>query len=341
MITILPTAFTYLDVLLVPQHSKIDSRSQVSTTVHINDFEFKHPIIPANMKSIMGKDMASEIIKSGGLVCYHRFNGIEEQLSTFLELGSNNFAISIGVNGEEIDNVKRFVDVGGKIICLDIAHADSKHALDMVRTLRSAHRGLLIIAGNVATKSGAERLWNAGADVVKVGIGSSGICSTRINAGAGFPQLSALIDVYDYLEDTGIKDKYIIADGGISEPGSIVKALTRSHMVMVGNLFSACIETPGYVFNGKDIGLDERCQYKMYVGSSTHKDKYIEGVRSYVKCKGNFADVLERNLQGLRSGCSYQGVDNLVDLRESPIFVQLSNAGIKESGIHSVDKVIS
>ena len=205
---------------------------------------------------------------------------------------------------------------------------------------------------------GAERLWYAGADIVKVGIGPGSLCTTRIETGNGIPQLTALIDIANRkawitnpnatefisnIKEGGIKKMmedefkgtitrpiYTIADGGIKSAGDIVKALCFSDMVMAGNLFAGCNEAPGTIIN---IGGRT---YKEYVGSSTHKGNHVEGVAAMVDCKGPYSNILTKLTEGLRSGCSYQGAHNLDELRKNPQFIKISSAGLRESHPHDV-----
>lgn len=741
MYKILENGITFSDVLLVPNYSEIQSREFVNTSVQIKDVIFNHPIVPANMKSVMSYDMAKAIVNSGGLCIYHRFCSDNDQLNIFLKLRTdfgegkikyspyNHFAISVGTKDVNYLNVQRFIQEGGRFVCIDIAHGDSSNCIETIKDLRNWFGDkIIIIAGNIATSGGAKRLWDAGADVVKSGIGSgcfaagtrvlmsnglykniedivigdrvinkdgnpvvvknaictgtkkvikfrsnssiqytyvtpdhqylvgdlsgstnvaskgeiykildkndishkekykwlsisenkfssaqtmllfpkqinfelqetfkiqlnkrnggngrgeikisycidseliptydlgyifgtflgdgtanccefdnsksgrvfwyfgkneidianklikcikntlpntdpthtikdnmitvslyykpladylftfgkkdkkylptnllvnnldyltgiydglldsdgyhtkdgrdslsntsinvielfnvlsiivnkilpsisikaptagnlkncnianckpsyisripktkkfhftknyqiirvykenyddsielelpvydievecdthsfianntivhNSICSTRTNTGNGVPQLSALIDVYTYLTENKITDKYIIADGGITNSGDIVKALCFSHMIMSGGLFSACDESSGELIDGEDIGLIPGVKYKSHNGSSTHKTTYVEGAKTFVKSNGKYNVVLSTLLQGVRSGCSYQGVNNLVDLREAPVFIKISSSSLKESGIHGVDKVV-
>lgn len=326
------------DVLLVPQYSDIESRSNVDITVNMGQFKFSNPIIPANMKTVTGKEMAFKVAKSGGLAILHRFMTNGDQLGIAQEIVSNglenNFALSIGVKISERDMVEDFVFLGGKIICIDIAHGDSNQCIEMIKWIKKFHPSLFIIAGNVATASGSERLWKAGADAVKVGIGPGSLCTTRVETGNGVPQLTALMDVYERRKElyrtTIMSQLYIIADGGIKSAGDIVKALCFSDMVMAGNLFAGCDETPGNIIN-----IDGR-QYKEYVGSSTHKSNHIEGVAAIVPYKGSYDSIQNRLIEGIRSGCSYQGAHNLVELRDNPQFIKISSAGLKESHPHDV-----
>jgi len=332
---------TFDDVLLIPQFSNIESRSDVDISVNMGQLKFSNPIIPANMKTVTGKEMAFKVAKNGGLAILHRFMTNGDQLGIAQEIVDNglenNFALSIGVKISERDMVKDFVFLGGKIICIDIAHGDSNQCIEMIKWIKKFHPSLFVIAGNVATANAAERLWLAGADTVKVGIGPGSLCTTRIETGNGVPQLTALMDVYEKREELhkfrmpyDKKQLYIIADGGIKSAGDIVKALCFSDMVMAGNLFAGCDETPGNIIN-----IDGR-QYKEYVGSSTHKSNHIEGVAAIVPYKGSYDSIQTRLIEGLRSGCSYQGAHNLVELKDNPQFVKISSAGLKESHPHDV-----
>ena len=336
---------TFDDVLLVPQHSTNKSRSTIDTSVTIGKRKFKHPIIPANMQTITGMSMAWSVIASGGLAILHRFMPIEEQLEIVSDMTDqgheNRIAVSVGVKPNDREYVSRFVDVDVNTFCIDIAHGDSEHCLDMITWIKAKHPGVTVIAGNVSTGEGARRLWTAGADIVKVGVGPGSLCTTRIETGNGVPQLTAIMDVAETqrqmreLERTKWefpkgKTFPFIADGGIKNVGDIVKALCFADMVMIGNMFAGCTETPGA------IRVRDGVPYKEYVGSSTHKTNHIEGISALVHCKGSYEDILTKMLEGLRSGCSYQGVENLIDLKDNPAFIRITNAGLRESHPHDV-----
>ncbi len=338
---------TFDDVLMVPQYSDIGSRSKdVDISVEWEGLHFAHPIIPANMKTVTGEEMAVKIIKSGGLAILHRFMEEKEQLQianrVFDNHGNEHFAVSVGVKPSDKEMVSRFRDAGVRTVCIDIAHGDSKHCVEMISWIKSKYNDMLVIAGNVATGEGARRLWTAGADVVKVGVGPGSLCTTRIETGNGVPQLTALMDVAETqkqlneLERTRTypnekKRSYrFISDGGIKSAGDIVKALAFADMVMVGNLFAGCDEAPG-----ERIIIDG-VSYKKYVGSSTHKTNHIEGVAALVPYKGPMNNILTKLIEGLRSGCSYQGAHNLDELKDNPVFIKITNAGLKESHPHDV-----
>ncbi len=337
-------SYTFDDLLLKPKFSKISSRNIIDTSVKINNFSFTHPMIPANMETIVGPELINTAHNLGGLVLIHRFMSIKEQLSIFYSYKneyvagntkydpSNNIGVSVGVKKEDIYNIDKIISEGVQIICIDIAHGDSQHCLDMISFIKEKYPFVLLIAGNVATGKGAANLAKAGADVIKVGVGNGATCLTRINTGNGAPQMSALCEVKETLES--FNNKFIIADGGIKSPGDCVKALCFADMVMTGSVFAGCKEAPGDV-----IEMDGRL-YKKYEGSSTIKDEYIEGVKALVECKGSFGSIVNMYLQNIRSGCSYQGVNNLKDLKINPQFVKITNAGLVESHPHDVAKII-
>lgn len=340
----------YDDVLLVPQYSEIKSRSKVDLSVQLpKGIKLSNPIIPANMKTITGEKMATAIADMGGMAILHRFMPLEEQLDI-----ANNFVLksqsknnvdytahigySVGIQKRDREAVYSLKEIGwARIICIDVAHGDSSMAVEMCGWIASKYPEMLIIAGNVATGSAARRLWEAGADVVKVGIGPGSLCTTRIETGNGVPQLTAVMDVAaerDRLRSSGIakwqKSLPIIADGGIKSAGDCVKSLAFADMVMAGNLFAGAIETPGAITQNNGI------QYKEYIGSSTHKINHIEGVSAIVPVKGHVEDILKTLLEGIRSGCSYQGSANLNELKDNPQFIKITNSGLRESHHHDV-----
>lgn len=337
---------TFDDVLLVPAYSTVKSRTtDVDLSVKWGNFKFKHPVIPANMKTITGLEMAYVVCASGGLCILHRFMPVEDQISIAQDIldnfGDRNFGVSLGVKDSDIANFHSFLEEGVRIFCIDIAHGDSEHCVNMIKKMREINSQVLIIAGNVATGPGARRLWEAGADVVKVGVGPGSLCTTRVETGNGVPQLTALMDVEKVRQELvelqrtkepqNRRNFYTISDGGIKEAGDIVKALCYSDMVMAGNVFAGCIETPGEVVRHPDGRT-----YKSYVGSSTHKTNHVEGVAALVHTKGPFEDILAKLLEGLKSGCSYQGAHNLAELRDNPEFIRITGAGLRESHPHDV-----
>lgn len=326
------------DLLLVPKYSIITSRSQIDVSVKLGSLTFAHPIITANMTSVSGREMCVEVIRNSGLAILHRFMDEKEQLQIATDIinqyGSNHFAVSVGIKDSDKDLLNRFYFAGVRIVCIDIAHADSKHCVETVSWIKEHNPDMFVIAGNISTGRGAQRLWEAGADVVKCGQGSGSLCSTRIETGNGVPQLSALMDIAETRRTLKNDFHYaqrtlgIIADGGIVAAGDVVKSLCFADMVMMGQAFSGCVESPGRRVMIAGI------EHKEYVGSSTHKDKHIEGVKALVATTGSYQSVLGKLLEGLRSGMSYQNCLNLIELKEDPEFIKVSHAGLVESLPH-------
>ena len=341
---------TFDDVLLVPQYSEISSRSLVDTSVNItNTYKLDIPIISANMDSITEYDMALTMFEHGGMGIIHRFMPIEKQCKIIKDLsdfGLANPAAAVGIHEEDKIRIQKLVDNGASIICLDIAHADNKSCLYMVEWTRNHYHSLDIIAGNVATGDGALRLHNAGANIIKCGVGGGSICVTRVISGHGIPQFTAIQDVFEALPHS----VSIIADGGIRTSGDIVKALAAgAASVMLGNLLSGTDETPGEIVNiggklyksyrGMASKSANESRRKLDTAISNSFNSTPEGVEALVPYKGHVEKILTDLVGGIRSGLSYSGAMNISELQENAEFIQITNAGIRESNYHDVELV--
>ncbi|WP_102273344.1 IMP dehydrogenase [Cytobacillus massiliigabonensis] len=251
---------------------------------------------------------------------------------------------AVGVTKDTMKRVEMLVKSQVDVIVLDTAHGHSKGVLDTVREIRSSYPELAIIAGNVATAEGTKDLIEAGADIVKVGIGPGSICTTRVVAGVGVPQITA---VYDCATEARKHGKTIIADGGIKYSGDVVKALAAGgHAVMLGSLLAGVSESPGEteIFQGR--------RFKVYRGMGSvasmekgSKDRYFqednkkfvpEGIEGRLPYKGPLSDTIYQLVGGLRSGMGYCGTKDLVELRENAQFVRMTGAGLRESHPHDV-----
>ncbi len=352
--------YTFDDLLLVPRFSNISSRSDVYLIVDLGKgITLSAPIVSANMKNVTEAQMAQAIGLEGGLGLLHRFCTIDEQVSMLKDCRVTvGASIGVGVKGRE--RAGYLVNAGCKILCIDVAHGHHVKCINQTRWISEKYPEVLLIAGNVATADAARALAKAGADVIKVGIGPGSLCTTRIETGNGVPQMTALEEVFvaslkrtenvrEYyrktlsmtederamvpLPQTSPKSERIfriIADGGIKRAGDIVKALCYADAVMLGSMLAGTDEAPGSVETVNGVPC------KAYEGSSTHKTSHVEGVRAHVPLKGPVASIIKRLMDGLRSGCSYQGANNLTDLKKEPTFVEISNAGLAESHPHSV-----
>ncbi|MFB9973646.1 IMP dehydrogenase [Allobacillus sp. SKP2-8] len=253
-------------------------------------------------------------------------------------------AAAIGVTGDVLVRSQKLVEAGVDALVIDTAHGHSQGVLDAIKKLRETYPQVNLIAGNVATKEGTKALIDAGVDVVKVGIGPGSICTTRVVAGVGVPQVTAIYDCATEARKHGVS---IIADGGIKYSGEVVKAIAAGgHAVMLGSMFAGTKESPG------DIEVFQGRQYKVYrgMGSVTSmekgsKDRYFqgeskkfvpEGIEGRVPYKGSIADTLYQLVGGLRSGMGYCGTKDLEALREDSQFVRITNAGLRESHPHDV-----
>ena len=250
----------------------------------------------------------------------------------------------VGITANVVDRVKELVSAKVDVIVLDSAHGHSENVLRCLRMLRDAFPDIQIIAGNIATGEACKALIEAGADAVKVGIGPGSICTTRIVAGIGVPQVTAVMDCYEVAKDYGIP---IIADGGIQYSGDMVKAIAAgADVCMMGSLFAGCDESPG------DFELFQGRKYKVYRGMGSisamengSKDRYFqsdakklvpEGVEGRVAYKGTVEDTVFQMMGGIRSGMGYCGCHNVQELKENGRFVKISAAALRESHPHDI-----
>ena len=255
-------------------------------------------------------------------------------------------AAGVGVTGDSLVRIKALVDAGVDAIVIDTAHGHSKGVIDLLKLVKKSYPSLDVVIGNIATGDAARMLVDAGADAVKVGIGPGSICTTRVIAGVGVPQLEAVWDVYNAIKGTGVP---IIADGGIRYSGDIVKALAAgADTIMAGSLFAGVEESPGetIIFNGR--------KFKSYRGMGSldamqqgSKDRYFqdveddikklvpEGIVARVPFKGNLAEVLYQMIGGLRAGMGYCGAPTIVALKNAK-FIRITSSGMSESHPHDV-----
>ena len=251
---------------------------------------------------------------------------------------------AVGVSINTIERVDALVKAKVDVICVDSAHGHSKNIIDMVRKIREKYPKLPIIAGNVATADATEALIEAGADVVKVGIGPGSICTTRVVAGIGMPQLTAVMDCAERAEKFG---KKVIADGGIKYSGDITKAIGGgAAAVMIGSLFAGTLESPG------EIEIYQGRSFKVYRGMGSlpamacgSKDRYFqenakklvpEGVEGRVPYRGALSDIVYQMCGGIRAGMGYCGMKTIDDLRKNAQFVRITNATLVESHPHDI-----
>ena len=251
---------------------------------------------------------------------------------------------AVGITANVLDRVEALMHVKVDVIVIDSAHGHSKNILSTVKLIKEAYPEIQVIAGNVATGEGTRALIEAGVDAVKVGIGPGSICTTRVVAGIGVPQITAIMDSYAVAKEYGIP---IIADGGIKYSGDMTKAIAAGGSVcMMGSIFAGCDESPGTfeLFQGR--------KYKVYRGMGSiaamengSKDRYFqtdakklvpEGVEGRVAYKGTVEDTIFQLMGGLRSGMGYCGTPSIEDLKEKGRFIKISAASLKESHPHDI-----
>ncbi|MCL4428094.1 MAG: IMP dehydrogenase, partial [Deltaproteobacteria bacterium] len=261
-------------------------------------------------------------------------------------LGRLRVAAAVGISKDTEDRVEALAKAEVDAIVIDTAHGYSKGVIDMIKYLKKRYK-MDIIAGNIATKDAAKALVKAGVDAVKVGIGPGSICTTRVVAGVGVPQLSAIIECSEVYDESGVP---VIADGGIKFSGDISKAIAGgANSVMIGNLFAGTEESPGetIIYQGRS--------YKVYRGMgslgamvSGSKDRYFqshirdeskfvpEGIEGRVPYKGTLSDAVNQLIGGLRAGMGYCGVRGVEELRTKTRFIKITSSGLKESHVHDV-----
>lgn len=338
----------YDDVLIVPSTSGIKSRSSVVTSTSLNGgggvaspkelSRIKVPIIAAPMDTVISLDLVKQMHECGAYAIWHRFGSLQDNES-FLGLRAGSpTACSVGQldTDEARSRLFRLVDKGCEVILIDVAHGGNELVAKTVQWIRNfpSFNHCAIIAGNVATAEESRMLLDAGADVLRVGIGSGAFCETRIRTGCGLPTFQSILD---------IKDKYplapLIADGGIKNSGDIVKALAAgADAVMLGRILAGTAEAPGGILTKGGV------KYKVGRGmasAAAKQDagmpvKHVEGASGAIPYLGTVREVIESLMEGVRSGMSYVGARNLKELRENAEFVVVSPAAQRESAPHSL-----
>jgi len=335
------------DVLLVPRRSSVRSRQDVSLRTALSRrVTLDSPVVAANMDTVCEAEMAEAVARQGGIGILHRFLAIEAQAGMVRRVKSAGLLVgaAVGTDDDTMPRAKALVAAGVDALVLDIAHGHSEHAIDAVRCLtREFGADTDVIAGNVATRAGAEDLIEAGADAVKVGVGPGGVCTTRLVAGVGVPQLTAI-------NECAGMEVPIVADGGIRRSGDIAKALAAgASTVMIGSLFAGTAESPG------ELEMSERGLVKSIRGMSSHEavrsradrtgetldDEYFEqraaeGVTALVPYKGEVGKLIAQLMGGVKSAMSYCNARTIGELWEKAEFIRVTQAGLSESHPHAL-----
>lgn len=335
------------DVLLLPQSSKINSRSEVDLSWSIGKIDFSIPIISANMDCVTGVDMAISLGKAGGLGVIPRFDPPDIQAKKVKKVKDKNVpvAASIGIKDEDWQRLEVLINVGVDHINLDVANGHLKRVQEFAHKIKEKYPHINLSAGVVATPEGIENLFKAGVDIVKVGIGGGSICTTRIMTGCGVPNFTAISTCAKIARKYG---KIIWADGGIKNSGDAVKCLAAgASAIVLGNVLAGTTETPGKIitvngkkyksYNGSTSLTEKQRQFeKDNTGKSDKYVKHIEGIEGFVPFKGPVSDLIELFIAGMRSGYSYCGSLNTQELWKKAKFIRVTPISLRESNPHDI-----
>ncbi len=348
-------ALTFDDVTLAPKYSKI-LPSEVDTSIKLTDnLKLKIPILSSAMDTVTESRMAIAIAKAGGIGVIHRNLKIDKQIQEIKKVKKKKLIIgaAVGAGPKEIQRAERILKEGVNLIVVDTAHGHTKKVSEIVKFIKKIkNKKTALCAGNIATPEAAKFLLNLGVDIIKVGIGPGSICTTRLVAGIGVPQLSAILSVRNGVKNKSAK---IISDGGIKYSGDLAKAFAAgADAVMIGSLFAGTDEAPGKLIkrNGKlfksfrgmgSVGAMNKGSADRYF-QTKQKDasKYVpEGVEGFSRYKGDVSNIIYKLIGGLKSSMGYLGSKQIKNLRSKPQFVKITKAGFYESMVHNVDIVKS
>ncbi len=342
-------ALTFDDVLLEPKYSNV-LPSEVNLDQKLsNNLILRLPFLSAAMDTVTESKMAITMAKLGGIGVIHRNLNIAQQVKEVEKVKDKNLIVgaAVGTNKESLVRVKKLLEKNIDLLVIDTAHGHSKKVLNMIEKIKKISGKTPLCVGNIATGKAAKQLYNAGADILKVGIGPGSICTTRMVAGIGVPQITAIFNVKKAVSRKNIK---IISDGGIKFSGDLIKALAAgADAIMMGSIFAGTDESPGKKFKFKNK------YYKIYRGmgsigamSSGSADRYFqkkqkdsskfvpEGVESRVSYKGSMKKIIYQLQGGLRSSMGYIGARKIINIQKNTKFVKITKAGFYESRVHSV-----
>ena len=348
-------ALTFDDVTLVPKYSEILPTGVDTSVILTKNLILKIPLMSSAMDTITESKMAIAIAKSGGIGVIHRNLDIKKQILEIKKVKKQKLLVgaAVGAGLQEFKRATAILKENVNLIVVDTAHAHTKKVSEIIKFIKKIrNKKTAICAGNIATAEAAKFLLKLGVDIIKVGIGPGSICTTRLVAGIGVPQLSAILNVRNGIKNKNIK---IISDGGIKYSGDLAKAFAAgADAVMIGSLFAGTDETPGKLIkrNGKlfksfrgmgSVGAMNKGSAERYF-QSKQKDlsKYVpEGVEGFSRYKGKVKNIIYKLIGGLRSSMGYLGSKNILRLRDKPHFVKITKAGFYESMVHNVDMVIN
>ena len=346
-------ALTFDDISLAPNYSEV-LPSEVDTRTRLSkNLILKTPLLSSAMDTVTESKMAIEIAKAGGIGIIHRNLTIAQQIKEIRKIKKKNLLVgaAVGAGPNEIKRAQAILKENIDLIVVDTAHGHTKKVAQIIKVIKKKKNNKTsLCAGNIATIEAAKFLIKLGVDIVKVGIGPGSICTTRLVAGIGVPQFTAIIEARKAIKNKSVS---IISDGGIKFSGDIAKALAAgADAVMIGSLFAGTTEAPGKLIKKKGIlyksfrgmgsvgamnkGSADRYFQKIQKDSS----KYVpEGVEGLVKFKGNVKKIIYKLTGGLKSSMGYLGSKNIINLRKKPKFVKITKAGFYESMVHNIDEI--
>ena len=346
-------ALTFDDVTMAPKYSEV-LPSEVDTSTQLSkNLTLKIPLLSSAMDTVTESKMAISMAKAGGIGVIHRNLNIEKQIEEIKKVKKHKLLVgaAVGAGPLEIKRAQAILKEKVNLIVVDTAHGHSKKVAEIIKLIKKyKDKKTTLCAGNIATAEAAKFLIKLGVDIVKVGIGPGSICTTRLVAGIGVPQLSAILEVKKGIKNNKIK---IISDGGIKYSGDLAKALSAgADAIMIGSLFAGTIEAPGRLIkrNGKlynsfrgmgSVGAMNKGSADRYF-QKKQKDvsKYVaEGVEGFVKYKGDVGSIIYKLVGGLKSSMGYLGAKKVFNLKNKPNFVKITKAGFYESMVHNVDEI--
>ena len=346
-------ALTFDDVTLAPKYSEI-LPSEVETSVTLTKhLKLRIPLLSSAMDTVTESKMAIALAKAGGIGVIHRNLVIKKQLLEIKKVKKLKLLVgaAVGAGPNEFVRAKAIIKEGVDLIVVDTAHGHTKKVAEIIKFIKKLKSSkIALCAGNIATPEAAKFLIKLGVDIIKVGIGPGSICTTRLVAGIGVPQLSAILSVRNSLKNKNVK---IISDGGIKYSGDLAKALAAgADAVMIGSLFAGTDEAPGKLtkINGKlfksfrgmgSVGaMNKGSADRYFQTKQIDTSKYVpEGVEGFAKYKGDVESIIYKLIGGLRSSMGYLGSRNITKLRVKPHFVKITKAGFYESMVHNVDVI--
>ena len=343
-------ALTFDDVLLVPRYSNV-LPSETNLNINLgNNLNLNIPFLSSAMDTVTESRMAIAIALKGGVGIIHRNLSTDNQSKEIKKVKNKNLitGAAIGTTEEDFIRAKSILDAGADLIVIDTAHGHSEKVIKMLSKIKKISSKIPVCVGNIATGEAALKLYNEGADILKVGIGPGSICTTRMIAGIGVPQITAVMEVKKSMKNKNIK---IISDGGIKFSGDIVKGLAAgADAIMMGSIFAGTEESPGKKFKYKNkfykayrgmgsIGaMSAGSSNRYFQKNYKDKSKFIpEGVEARVNYKGYVNKILYQLQGGLRSSMGYIGAKTIKDIQKKARFIKITKAGFYESMVHSVE----